>query len=54
MMEALQMGNYGAYVWSSFALTGIVMIACVLQARSRQARVYKDIETRLRAMESVE
>ena len=54
MMEALQMGNYGAYVWSSFALTGIVMIACVLQARSRQARVYKEIETRLKAMESVE
>ena len=53
-MEALQMGSYGAYVWSSFALTGIVMLACVWQARSRQARVYKEIQTRLKAMESVE
>ena len=53
-MEALAMGNYGAYVWSSFALTLIVMIACVLQARSRQARTYRRIESLLKAMESVE
>ncbi len=54
MMEALTMGKYGAYVWSSFALTLIVMIACVVQARSRQARIYKRIEARLKAMETHE
>lgn len=53
-MEALQMGSYGAYVWSSFALTGIVMVACVFQARSNQVRTYRQIEARLRAMESAE
>ncbi len=53
-MEALAMGNYGAYVWTSFALTLIVMVACVVQARSRQARTYARIATRLKAMESAE
>ena len=53
-MDALAMGNYGAYVWTSFGLTLVVMIACVLQARSRQARTYRKIETRLKATESVE
>lgn len=52
MMETLAMGGYGAYVWSSFALMFIVMVACVGQARGRQRRVYQDIEKRLRAMEA--
>jgi len=53
-MSALAMGGYGAYVWSSFGLTFVVVIVCILQARSRQARTYRQIETRLRAMESAE
>jgi heme exporter protein D len=52
MMELLAMGKYGAYVWSSFALMLIVMVASVMQARARHRRVYQDIESRLRAMES--
>lgn len=52
MMEALAMGKYGAYVWTSFALTLIVMVVCVVQARLRQARVYRQISTRVKAMES--
>ena len=51
MTEMLTMGNYGAYVWSSFGLTAIVMLACVIQARSRQRKVYENIETRMKAME---
>ncbi|MDH4109749.1 MAG: heme exporter protein CcmD [Gammaproteobacteria bacterium] len=54
MTEMFAMGNYGAYVWSSFGLTAIVMLACVAQARSRQRTVYQQIETRLKAMESAE
>jgi heme exporter protein CcmD len=54
MMEALAMGKYGAYVWTSFALTLIVMVICVWQARSRQARTLKQITARLNAMESAE
>jgi len=52
MMEMLAMGKYGAYVWSSFALMVFVMVICVIQARSSQRRIYKLIETRLRAMDS--
>jgi heme exporter protein D len=54
MMEVLAMGKYGAYVWSSFALMLIVMIVSVMQARVRHRRVYKEIESRLRAMESAQ
>ena len=52
-MEFLAMGKYGVFVWSSFSLTVIVMIACVLQARSRQSKVYRDIEARLKSTESL-
>ena len=48
------MGDYGAYVWSCFALTFIVVVICAVQARSRQARTYRQIETRLKAMEASE
>ncbi len=30
MMEVLAMGGYGAYVWSSFGLTLIVVVICVV------------------------
>jgi len=50
----LSMGGYGAYVWGCFGLTLIVMVVCVLQARSRQKQTYKRIQSRLKAMESVE
>ncbi len=51
MMELLAMGKYGAFVWSSFGLMLIVMIACVVQARARHRRVWRDIEIRLKATE---
>lgn len=52
MTEMLGMGNYGAYVWTSFGLTFVVMVTCVLQARKRQARIYREIAARVRAKES--
>lgn len=52
MSEALSMGNYGAYVWSSFGLTLIVLVVCVVQGRRRHSRVISDVTTRIRAMES--
>jgi len=52
MTEMLAMGGYGAYVWSSFGLTLIVLIICVVQGRRRHARVLHDVKTRIRAMES--
>ncbi len=50
-MEALAMGDYGAYVWSCFALTLIVVIFCDWRARLRHKRVYRDIEVRIKALE---
>lgn len=52
MTEMLAMGGYGAYVWSSFGLTLIVLIICVVQGRRRHARVLHDVKTRILAMES--
>ena len=50
--DMLAMGNYGAYVWSSFGLTLIVLIICVVQGRRRHARIVNDVRTRIRAMEA--
>ncbi len=52
MTEVLAMGGYGAYVWSSFGLTLIVVIICVVQVKRRHQQVFSDIKTRLRAMEA--
>lgn len=52
MNEALAMGGYGAYVWSSFGLTLIVLIVCVVQGRRRHTRVLQNVKMRIRAMES--
>lgn len=52
MSEILAMGGYGAYVWSSFGLTLIVLIICVVQGRRRHVRILHDVKTRIRAMES--
>ena len=54
LSETLAMGGYGPYVWGCFGLTLVVMVICVLQARSRQKQTYKRIQSRLRAMESME
>ena len=54
MSETLAMGEYGAYVWSSFGLTLIVLVICVWQGRRRHTRVFKDVRTRILAMESDE
>ena len=51
-MEIFMMGKYSAHVWSSFGITAIVLIICVLQAHRRQRNVLSDLRTRLKAMES--
>ena len=52
MSASLAMGGYGAYVWSCFGLTFIVLVICVWQARTRQAKTYREIAARLKAMEA--
>lgn len=51
-MDAFAMGDYGAYVWSCFGLTLIVLIICGVQARRRHLAVFNNVRMRLRAMES--
>lgn len=51
-MDALEMGKYGAYVWSCFGLTFAVLAICVMQARSRHRKVLQEIRTRIQMMES--
>ena len=50
-MDAIQMGNYGAYVWSCFGLALVVVLFADWRARLWQKRVYRDIEVRIRALE---
>ena len=52
MTEMLAMGEYGAYVWSCFGLTFIVLAICIVQGRRRHARILDDVRTRIRAMET--
>ena len=49
-MESLAMGGYGAYVWTCFAMTAVVIIICEWRARLRHRRVYREIEVRIKAL----
>ena len=53
-MDGLAMGGYGAYVWSCFALTLVIVVFSEWRARIRHNRVYRDIEVRLKALEERE
>lgn len=50
-MDAFAMGEYGAYVWSSFALTFTVVLIAALQSRHRHHKMLHDVRIRLVAME---
>ncbi|MDJ0749627.1 MAG: heme exporter protein CcmD [Woeseiaceae bacterium] len=53
-MDGLAMGGYGAYVWSCFGLTLLIIVFSEWRARIRHKRVYRDIEVRLKALEERE
>ena len=50
-MDKLAMGGYGAYVWSCFALTALVVVINEWRARRRHRNEYRDLEVRIRAVE---
>lgn len=50
-MEMLEMGKYGAYVWTAFGLTFVIVLINEWRARVRQSTVYRDIEVRIKALE---
>ena len=53
-MDGFAMGGYGAYVWSCFGLTLVIVVFSEWRARIRHKRVYRDIEVRLKALEERE
>ena len=53
-MEIFMMGKYSGYVWSSFGITAVVLVICVIQGRMRHQTVLRDLKTRIKAMESEE
>ena len=53
-MDGLAMGGYGAYVWSCYSLTLVIVLFSYWRTRLRHKRVYRDIEVRLKALEDRE
>ena len=51
MMDALDMGKYGIYVWSCFGITFLVVVVMDWLGRMRHRRVFKEVEVRVKAME---
>lgn len=51
-MDIFMMGKYSVHVWSSFAITAVVIGVCALQARRMHNSVLRNLKTRIRAMES--
>ena len=53
-MDGFAMGDYGAYVWSCYALTLVIVVFSHWRARLRHKKIYRDIEVRLKALEDRE
>jgi heme exporter protein CcmD len=51
MMEALAMGDYGAYVWTSIGLAALIVGLNEWLARSRHRKVYREVQVRVKALE---
>ena len=48
MAEFLQMGGYGAYVWTSYAIFGVVLIADALAPLLQRRRALRELSGRLK------
>jgi heme exporter protein CcmD len=53
-MDAIAMGNYGAYVWTCFGLAALIVVINEWMARSRHRKVYRGVEVRVKALEEKE
>ena len=53
-MELLEMGAYGAFVWSSYGLTLIVIVISTIQGRRRHRQITNSIRQGLRISETDE
>ncbi len=46
-MDMFAMGGYGAFVWSSYLLTLIVVVASMVQTKRRHRQIEEKIRRRL-------
>lgn len=53
-MELFAMGEYGAFVWSSYLLTLFVVIISAVQAKRRHRQITHSIRQGLKAEEASE
>ncbi len=44
LIEVLSMSGYAAYVWSSFGLTVILLIACFIYSKRKQKKAIRKSE----------
>ncbi len=54
MMELFAMGEYGRFVWSSYLLTLLVVVASTVQAKRRHRQIEEGIRRRLKIEETSE
>ena len=54
MTEFLAMGGYGAYVWSAFALSALVLVLNVVSARIKYRQTLADIRGQIRREERLQ
>ena len=52
--ELFAMGEYGRFVWSSYLLTLIVVVATTVQAKRRHRQIVEAIRRRLKIEETSE
>ena len=48
MNEFFAMGGYGAYVWSAYGISALLIIGNIVLAVRQQGRVRQEIQRRLR------
>ena len=53
-MELLAMGEYGAFVWSSYLLTLVVVVISVIQGKRRHRQVTDTVTQDLKIRETDE
>ena len=53
-MDVFAMGEYGPFVWSSYFLTLLVVVASTVQAKRRHRRIEEGIRRQLRIEETSE
>ena len=52
LSEFIDMGGYGAYVWSSYAICCIVLIMNVIQPVLRERKTNRELQKRLQSRDS--